>query len=121
MRILRRSEALPTDSSAAAADPLLRLTRDQKKALRASRMKEHKAKKRLIEEAAKTQLLSRFRTALAGAAAPTRRGKERVAPKAKKLSVLKRGIVTDRQVRRTLRQLAETEEPKERAVTTVVS
>lgn len=51
----------------------------------------------------KTSLLSRFRSALAETTASARRGKERLIPKAKRLSVLKRGIVIDRQVRQMLR------------------
>ncbi|VDD78587.1 unnamed protein product [Mesocestoides corti] len=66
--------------------------------------------KRPLTDVMKARLLSRFRSTLAESSAPKRRGKERAAPKTKRLSVLKRGIVNDRKVRRELQQLLKSNE-----------
>ncbi|KAL5964742.1 Selenocysteine insertion sequence-binding protein 2-like [Taenia solium] len=101
VRVLKHTEPLPTAVVAIASTPSS--SRIRRRALRAQRNPRRGGH---LTELMKERMLLRYRSLLAQATAPRRRGKERLTPKRKPHSHLKAGILGDRLVRRMLRQQA---------------
>ncbi|KAL5110980.1 hypothetical protein TcWFU_009833 [Taenia crassiceps] len=102
VRVLKRTELLPTTSTviAGTSSP----SRMRKRALRAQCNPRHGGH---LTDLMKERMLLRYRSLLAQTTAPKRRGKERLTPKRKPHSHLKAGILGDRLVRRMSRQQAQ--------------